>query len=347
MVYDTPNGGYVQRLSVDVVKSVSPSFRNLQDGDNPDQFELRKPDVHERMFAQNFDFQSWISIQDTFQIKTIFISQYGMGELISAILARLQEAYTVQEVVNFKECLNAAINSVQTPLKASQVENIGTFDDDEPTSAQLSTLILRLKNVATSLQTSVQTGAYNALGYESVVDPSEMVLLMRSGIKNAMAVQLMVGAFNPDQLSIPFDIIETDDFGGITYQINSTPLYPVYDKNGTERGLAEYSQKDLIAYKAKTGTNAGLWCVDDSGTEVVLLQKEDTGVEAVDPNANVLAGLMQKGAIFENAQNPYEVEVVRNARGKYNNYWASRPGTAICYDALYNLIVFTKTPSNE
>lgn len=345
-VYDTPNGGFVQRMAVHSIKPVTPAYNGLKDGDSVDPFIVRKPEIEERFFKQNFDYQSLVTVQD-FQMKTMFISEYGMGELLAGILQALANGYTIQEYVNVKACMNAALNSVQTPLQDSQIQNVGEFDDDEPTTAQLTTMLLRIKNVATSLEVTPQTGMYNALGFESIVDPSDMVLVLRSGIKSAIDVNLMVGAFNPEYLSMPFEIVETDDFGGITYKINDTDLYPVYDAMGTERGLAEYSQKDYTAYKSTTGANAGKWVIKPSDTEVVLLQPTDDDVVAVDPNADVLGVLMQRGAIFENAQNAYTVEPIRNPRGIYNNYWANRPKTGINYDALYNVVVFTKTPSNS
>lgn len=345
-VYGQGLGAFAQRMAVHSIKPITPGYLNLKDGDSRDPFIVRKPEIEERFFKMAYNFQSLISLQD-YQVRTMFVNEYGVGELISAILVALQNGYTIQEYENIKECMNAAINSSQNPLKASQIQNIGEFDDDEPTSAQLTTMLLRIKNVATSLEVVPQTNAYNALGFESVVDPSDMVLVLRSGIKSAIDVGLMVGAFNPEYLSLPFEIVETQDFGGISYEINGTALYPVYDALGTERGLAEASQKDYEAYKAETGVNAGKWVIKVNDTEVVLLQPEDDGVDAIDPNANVLGMLMQKGAIFETSQNPYEVTPIYNPRGMYQNYWANRPNNGINYDALYNVILFTKTPSND
>lgn len=339
-VYDTPNGGFVQRMAVHSLKPVSPAYKNLQDGDSVDPYVIRKPQIEERFFEQNFDYQSFVTVQD-FQMKTMFISKYGMGELLAGILQALANGYTIQEYVNAKECINAAINSTKTPLQDSQVINVGTFGD-EPTTAELSGLVLKLKNVASALETTPQTGAYNALGFESIVNPGDMVLVLRTGIRAAIDVNLMVGAFNPEYVSLPFEIAEVTDFGGITYTAEGGTVVPVYDKYGTERGLADQAYASFEAYKAKTGDNAGKWVIDNGGTEIVLYQPTDANVTAVDPNANVLGVLMQKGAIFENAQNPYTVEPIRNPRGIYNNYWANRPGTGINYDALYNVIAITK-----
>lgn len=347
-VYNQPKGGYAQRMGVNSVKPVSPGYRNAEEGDSVDPFPIRKPEIEERFFTQNFDYQSFITVQD-FQIKTMFISEYGMGELLSGILQALANGYTVQEYLNIKECMNTALNSENHPLKDSQIQNIGTFDDDEPTTAELTTLILRIKNIASSLNTTPQSGEYNAMGFESVVDPSEMVLVLRAGIKNAIEVGLMVGAFNPNYLTIPFEIVEIEDFGGISYVLNNAALTQVYDKFGTERGLIQSSIMPvggLKAYKANSGTNKGKWVADINNVQTVLVQKEDDGVAAVDPNKDVLGVIMQKGAIFENAQNPYTVDVIHNPRGMYDNYWANRPNTGINYDAFYDVIAITKTPDN-
>lgn len=348
-MYDTPNGGFVQRMAVHSVKPVTPAYKNLEDGGSVDPFIVRKPEIDERFFQQNFDYQSFITVQEH-QMKTMFINEYGMGELLSGILQALSNGYTIQEYENAKECINAALNSTATPLKASQVQNIGEFDEDQPTSAQLTTLILRLKNIATSLDAVPQTSAYNALGFESIVDPSDMVLVLRAGVKNAIDVGVMVGAFNPEYLSLPFENVEVEDFGGIHYVFNNAELDEVYDSLGTQRGLIQSSIMPVggaTAYKAKTGVNAGKWVADINDQQVVLKQPTDEGVEAIDPNEDVLGVVMQRGALFENAQNPYTVEPIRNPRGMYDNYWANRPGTGINYDALYNVIAITKTPSND
>ena len=94
-VYDTPNGGYVQRIAVDSIKPTSPRYKGLTNGASVDPFSVRKPKTHERFFAQNFDYQSFITLQD-FQVKQIFISEYGMGEYIAGIMQGLKNGYTFQ-----------------------------------------------------------------------------------------------------------------------------------------------------------------------------------------------------------------------------------------------------------
>ena len=315
-VYDTPNGGYVQRMAVNSLKPVSPAFVNLEDGGSVDPFVVRKPEISERFFAQNFQYQSLVSVQE-YQMKTMFISEYGMGELLAGIMSALANGYTVQEYLNAKECFNAMINSETTPLRDSQVLTLDAWTQDAPTADELTAFILALKDTATRMTTTPITGAYNAMGFESAPSPDDMVLVLRAGIRNKMNVALMVGAFNPEYLTLPFEVVEIDDFGGLLHTVTeqNTKVYPVYDKLGVQIGWSTTEGATTATYK-------------------------DGEVNKIDPNARVLGLLVQRGVIFENAQNPYTVTPIYNPRGIYTNYWANRPNNGINYDALYNVIAF-------
>lgn len=320
-IYNTPNGGYVQRMSVNSVKPISPAYKGIKDGDSIDPFVVRKPTINERFFQMNFDYQSLITLQE-YQLKTMFISEYGMGETLSGVLQGLANGYTVQEYVNIKECINASINSKEYPLKETQELELTSFSAD-PTDDELKEFILAIKNTVTRMQTQSITGMYNALGFESAPNPSDMVLLLRAGIKDAINVKTMVGAFNPEYLTLPVDIVQIDDFGGIEHYSDEActkAVYPVYDKLGAQIG----------------------WADTEGATEATYTDKQ---IYKKDTNENVVGLLVQKGAYFENVQNGYEVTPVYNPRGLYTNYWANKPNNGINYDPLYNLIAITKPAS--
>lgn len=315
--YSTPNGGYVQRMSVSSVKPVSPAYKGLVDGGTVDPFVVRKPKIEERFFQQNFDFQNIITVQE-YQIKTMFISEYGMGELLSGILTGMANGYTIQEYLNIKECLNAAINSDTTPLKETQKLTVSM--SDTPTDEELVNMILSIKDTATRMNLASMTGMYNALGFESAVDTSDMVLLLRAGYKNAITTKLMVGAFNPEYLSLPFEVVEVDDFGGIEHYSDSgctKAVYPVYDKLGAQIGWADTEGATTSQY-----------------TDAEIYKK--------DPNNEVIGVIGQKGMIFENEQNGYSVTPIYNPRGMYTNYIANKPNNGINYDPLYNMVTILK-----
>ena len=378
-VYDTPNGGYVQRMAVNSIKPVSPKFKNLKDGDSIDPFVVRKPKIDERFFEMNFDYQNLVTVQE-YQLKTMFINEFGMGELLSGILEGLANGYTIQEYLNAKECIDAALSSTKNPLKDTQKLTLSNgWYDAEPTEKQMKELILSFKDTATRMNTVPQTGMYNALGFESVVDPEDHVLLMRAGVKNAINTGLLAGIFHPDFLDLPFDIVEVDNFGGLVPcgEDGETPIEPYYgplgdvigfiDKNASEYEEIEITYDgdeytaELVSWGSTPTQQNGVWSLDanyefvDVGETTRRVKKfwplSENAPAYIDPHADVLAVLMQKGAIFETAQNPYQVTPIYNPRGLYTNYIASRPNTGIAYDALYNVVVFykgsTEQPASE
>lgn len=343
--YDTPNGGFVQRIAVNSIKPVSPRFKGLEDGQSVDPYTVRKPESSERFFPMNFDYQSFITIQD-YQVKTIFISEYGMGAYVAGIMEGLRNGYTIQEFENTLECLNKALNSVTYPLKSTQIVDLdswGSGTGGVVSGEDLIGLIKNIKDITTSMETTPQSGAFNAAGFETVVDPSDLVLLMRAGLKTEIDLKLEVGAFNPDRLSLPYEIKELQDFGGlkpyVTIETVKTYVTECYDSNGTEIGYV-VGTPDGAAYKKANGK----WYVKVSTVETECYMDKDVSWE--DPNEDILAILIQKGAIFENAQNPYVVRPAVNPAGLYTNYWASRPNNGINFDYFYTMVVFRKPQGN-
>ena len=318
--YDMPYGGIIQRMSIDSIKPISPGWKGLKDGDSPDPFVVRKPTTHERFYKQNFDYASLITVPDDFQMKQIFISEYGMSEYMAGIFEGLQNGYTVQVYLNKLEALNAAINSAKTPLKSTQKVAVTFADPANPTDAELKEFILKVLNTASAMTVGPQTGDFNAAGFKSTQDRSRLRLLVRLGYKNSLRVKTLVGAFNRDELGLDLEVVEVSDFGGrkptVVSGATTTPVYPVYDSLGAVKGYNS----------------------NEDGTGTSYTEDEITWS---DPNADVYAVLADKGVIFECRQNPYTTEPIRNPRGRYTNYWASSPNNTIAYDANYNLVVFS------
>ena len=347
-VFDTPNGGYVQRMAIGAVKPVTPMYRGLKDGDSVDPFIVRKPDLAERFFAQNFDYQNLITNQ-SFQAKTIFVSEFGMGQVLAGILEALSAAYTKQEYMNTLECLNAALNSSATPLQDSQVVRVSSWTAAGRTTAELTEFIKICKNIAHDMEASASTSKYNASRFDTVARPEDHVILVRPDILTDIETMNALNA--PGNSAMPFEVRAVENFGGmLPYAPNAstgaaeTLLQPIYDALGT---CVAYVDGSVTVNGAAKLVN-GKWVVNvtSGGTTADTNQTlVDSEVVWVDPNAEVLAVIAQKGAIFENAQNPYTVEPIRNPRGMYDNYFANRPGTAIVYDSYRNLVAICK-PAN-
>lgn len=345
-VFDTPNGGYVQRMAMGAIKPVSPAYRGLEDGGSVDPFVVRKPKVEERFYAQNFDFQNLISHQD-FNVKTIFINEFGMGQMLAGIMQSLQASYTKQEYYNVLECLNAAINSTATPLQDSQVIRLSSWTDASVTTAELTEFIKATKNVIRDLEASASSSKYNAAGFDDVVEASDLVMLVRPSVLTDIDA---MNALNRPELGLDLEVRPVENFGGMQpYSIDSSTgaadalLQPIYDSLGV--CVAYVDATVTVNGPARFDTASGKWIVNvTSGSTTADTNQTftDSQITWVDPNAEVLAVIAQRGVIFENAQNPYTVEPIRNPRGMYDNYWANRPGTAIVYDAYRDLIVIAK-----
>lgn len=321
--YDQPYGGIIQRMATNSVKPISAGWVGVKDGDSVDPFVVRKPDVKERFFKQNFDYASLITIPDEYAMKQIFVSEFGMSEFMAGIMAGLENGYTTQVYLNKLEALNAAINSSEYPLQDTQKLVVTFKDPNAPTADELTSFILAVKNAVSAMNLAPQSNAYNAMKWTSTQDVSRLKLLVRAGYKNEVSVRLLTAAFNPENLNLPVDVIEVPNFGGLLPFKEAgftTPLYPAYNKLG-----------ECIGFNTAQGQSTA------TVTEDKVFWK--------DPNAGVYAVLADKGLLFDSRQNPYTVEPIRNPRGLYTNYWASSPNNAICVDPLYNMVTFNNAAS--
>lgn len=324
-VFGTENGGYLQRISMETITPVSPAFINLQNGDSPDPYVVRKPEAKERFFTMNFGFQSLVTIQE-YQVKTVFLDEYGMSAFLGGITASLENGYKYQLELNVYKCIHECINSATHPLQDTQKIELDSWTDAGVTDAELLAFIGQLQDLATAMETSITQKGFNANKFDTAVSPEDHVVLIRAGIANKIKRQLMVGAYNPDNLTIPFKILEVQDFGGVDHYADisgtATKLYPHYDNLGAVDG----------------------WATSDGGDKAYDL--DAAAVYTVDADADVLAVVAQKGLIFENIKDPYQVIPIFNPRGLYNNYWASAPDTnTVAYDANYDCIEILKPQS--
>ena len=313
--YDNPMGGYIQRMSINSIKPVSPAFKKLANGKSVDPFVVNKPEANERLFKQNFDYQSLLTMPDDFQFKQIFISPFGMSEYMGGLMTALENGYTVQKFENKLEAINAGINSTQFPLQDTQVVTVNMSAD--PTNDELVNTILTMNNVISAMTLGPQCSAFNALHFSTIQDKSRLRILVKPGFKNVIKTKLLANAFNRDELTLDAAIVEVPHFGGLKpYKEaeHTTKLYPVYNSLGTCIGFNEAADQDVVTV-------------------------EEHAVFWDDPNENVIAIIADKGWMFHSQQNPYTVEPVRNARGLYTNYWASSPNNTIAIDPIYNVVV--------
>lgn len=317
--YTSEYAAGVQRMAIFPMKPTSPKFRNIPAG-GVNMQAFRAPHVQDRYFTVNFDFQNYYSISE-FQIRQMFVNEFGISEFYSGFMAQMQNSYTEQRYLNALEAVNAGINNTKHPLQSTQKIVLKSWSDT-PTAAELTDFIMQVKTIVSNMKATTSTDAYNALGYKTTQDTGRLRLLCRVGLKNLIDTQVLVGAFNPDRLSLPFDIIEVENFGGLMPYADdkfTTPVYPVYDP--------------------QTGEQIGYSATENAATA----DYTDKTVFWKDPNEKVLAVLADKGAVFHVMHNaPRLTPAPYNAAGLYVTEWFSAPGNEIHYDALYTFITISQ-----
>lgn len=312
--FDAEYGGIIQRMATQSVKPTSPRYKGLQNGKSVDRWTVRKPETLERFWRQNFDYQSYVTLQE-FDMKQIFVSEYGMSEYLAGIVAGLENGYTVQRYVNKLECLHQGLKDPN--LKTSQIVPITIKDLTD--QDQMTAFLYSVASIISAMRASAQTRCYNAMGYADVQDIGRLKLLVRAGWSAALRMYTLAGTYNPADLDLGVDVVEVENFGGITYtNAAGAALYPVYDTDGAQIG----------------------WSTTVNATEAEYEDGDDT-IVALDPHADVHAVLLDKGWMFESIQNGYRVMPTGlNEAGLYENFWASAPNNSINYDRLYNFVVF-------
>lgn len=321
--YDTPYGNISERLAVNGIKPVNPRFVNVQDGTSVDHQKVRKAPLESRFFYMNFDFQNFVTLSEP-QLKLILQNEYGMEQITSGIMAQMENSLKKQRYINELECLSHGINSTDFPLKETQKLNLdawGSGTGGVVTDADLLGFVQIAKNLAYELALVPSSSAYNAGGFDTAVDMADYVMLVRPEVLTDIQTKLRVGAYNPEDIALPFDVKPVLNFGGLVpYEDDeyTTQLYPVYDANGAQIG----------------------WNTTEGATTVTVENGEEF---YKDTNEDVLAVIIQKGAIFTTMQQGVQmIPAPFNAAGLYQTFWLSLPNSGIHFDYYYNMIIITK-----
>ena len=342
-VFQGENGGYIQRMSMEAIAPISPKYLNIVNGQSVDPYPARKHSAKERFFeCGNFNYQSLVTVQ-AYQVKTIFLNEFGMSSFLAGIMAGLENGYRYQKELNYYEAIHQAINSASAPLQDTQKLTLSSWTDAGVTDAELLDFIAQLQDLATVMETSITQKGFNANKFNTAVNPEDHVVLVRAGILNKIRRQLMVGAYNPENLTIPFKMLEVNDFGGlIPIDSNNVEQQPVFDVFGTVVGVVDKAAT-VNGYATQRASD-GRWIVNITAggvtADTTILEDGEYGY--IDPNANVLAVVVQKGLLFAEVKEPYSVTPIHNPAGLYDNYWANQPNGTVNYDANYDCITISK-----
>lgn len=352
-----PEAEFAQRMAVGDVAPISPQYRNLKNGDSVDQYVINMPKIIERFLKQNLDQQALLTIQNP-NLKRIFLEEGQIGALVGGLLEGIETGRIIQENILTKEVLNKGINSTEHPLQNTQqykVDTITTNDVTAYTEDMLTDLLVALGDIFSGMFAvdMPATGMFNAAGFRTRVDADQYVMFMRSGIKNRLNKITRAGTYNPQYLNLELEnrVYDINDFGGTipyTESAHENRLYPIFTKLGADTGYyitaanATAAGTTLVA-KTQGDTTIG-YQIAEAGVEAssianVVAENAIAAENWLDPNADIIAVIAQRGIMGINRQNGYTITPVPNYAGLYDNYWASAPNNGIYYDYNYNIIV--------
>ena len=342
-------GSYSQRNRVKRLHNVSPAWlgadgKGLKNGDSPDQFVVRKPEVIQDYYGLNWNYSNFFSIQD-FDLKRGWIMENGIGDIVAQSYNMVKLDRSEEEFGLFFHVLDGALNSVAHPMRDTQILRLGSWTDAGPTDGEINALIVYVKDAAESLGLTPTCDIFNAAGAPNDAGVADHVLLIRPGIKSRME-KMMGYAFNDDKLQFPFDVKVVPDFGGmIPYANNPVEggdpilLQEVYDGLGVVVGYIDAS----VTINGPAREVNGQWLVNvTSGGATADTTFPEKADFYEDSNADVLGVIAQRGVIFELIQNEMTVNVAPNFRGMYRNPWFNQPDNGINYNHTRNLIAICK-----
>lgn len=322
-------GAYKQENRVQRIKNVNPAWlgkdgKGLKNGDSVDPYVVRKPVIDQNYYGLNWNYQNYFTLQD-FDLKLGWVTPNdGIQSIVSAIYEMVDLDRIETEYAKFFEVLNGALNSTAHPLTDTQQLELASWTDGAETDAEIKSLIEVLKNIVEVFDSMPSVDIYNAGQYPNGADASDMTMLVRLGIKSKVDT-LMAYVFGPEYLQFPIKVKAVPNFGGIKH----------YASSDTEH------ETELIPVTDDAGVYTGFYSAD--GTETEQVAEADT-VE-VDPNADIVAVIAQKGVIFELIQNEMRVRPIINPRGEYQNTFFNQMNNGINYNHYKNLITVSKPAS--
>ena len=319
-------GAYMQQNRVKRIKNVNPAWlgadgNGLQNGDTVDPFIVRKPEIIQDYFGLNWNYQNFFSWQD-FDLKRAWITPGdGIQSVMSAVYEMVDLDRLDTEFAKFFEVYSGALSSTKHPLQDTQQIQMTSWTDGAPTDAEIRELIEILKNILETFDSQPSIDLYNAGKYPNSASGEDLTVLIRMGIKSKFD-SMMAYVFGEKYLTFPIKVFGVANFGGIKHYAASdtdftTELKPVTDKWGVYTG-----------YYSADGTESG--------------QIAEAETVQVDPHADVIATINERGLIFELIQNEMRVRPIINPRGEYENTFFNQMNNGINYNHYKDLITISK-----
>ena len=316
-------GQYMQRNRVGRIRNVNPAWlgqdgTGLKNGDFVNQDKVRKAEIKQKYWGiSNLDYQNWFTIQ-RFDLKGGLLREGGIGEIVAAMYDQVSLDYMDFEYTAFFRTLNGVIHNTVYPLRDTQQYKLDSWTDGAPTDDEINAFIAAVKDICELIDSVPYNETFNAAGVMNSSKTDRHVLAMRTGMKSR--IEKVLGyAFNDQLLNFPIKVVTVPNFGGLlALDENADPMVEVYDDDGA-----------FVGYKVNGA--------DDS---TAIPKSEVPAWE--DPNADVIAAIVEEGTIFMLEKNQMMVGVHENWRAPMENVFFNKPDNGIYYNDERNIITFNK-----
>ena len=310
---------------------------------------VRKPTLAQDYYGKNKNYYNHFSWQ-MFDVKRAWLNEDGgLEELMSQAWAQILRNKAKTEYAWFFEALSGAINSVEHPLKDTQqiVLSSDVLTDEQAFTKEI---VEAVKNVINSFDNVPDVTIFNADGFPTAIGSEDLVLLVRKELAPIFD-NVLAYAFNEGRLSFPIPIKAVPNFGGLTAaDANGNPLQPVYT-DAIEYNGVSYGRGSIIGY-VDAGVTVNGYAKYTNGQWLVNVTSGSTTADTtfivgeppkqIDPNADVVAVIAQKGVIFELVSEDMVVESDYIRGYRVTQTYVSQFNNGVNYRYTRNLITISK-----
>lgn len=214
-------GKSIEGVFVDLIQAKSFS-ENYGDSQASSLIRTEKPtNIKVEYYSENYKHKYKISISDQ-QLKGAFRSEYGLSELIQAMLIAPLNSAEFDEFLLVKQCLN------NLTIKEHSITGFAALDEEK----QAKKLTKDIKTFINKFR--FMSDLYNSQGVKTFSKPEDLVVLVTPETKANIDVELLSTAFNMTKADIESRLILIDEFtkegsGGV--ETDTDTLAIICDEN--------------------------------------------------------------------------------------------------------------------
>lgn len=204
------HGNYIRETFVEI-----PEGKSFEDvalvATNP--FTIENPEIQTHYHRRNRRDYYKVTTRAE-QLRTAFTNEYGVQRLINEIIATLNTANEVDEMIIFKWMLSYYVNTPDMPLQPNQIIEIDDLVDDETVRKfmiSLTEAINALTIDPTTLYNPAQVLQYNR--------KEELTLVLSARYAPVVDVRTLSNAYNMGKVNYALEPFLVNDFGEDTEDI--------------------------------------------------------------------------------------------------------------------------------